>query len=573
MTYDVVITGAGLAGLTLARQLMLYTSKSVLLLDTRPEVPGRTQKVGESLVQLSGFYFSKVLDLEEHLLLNHYLKYNLRFYWAPHTGSNRNFEEYGASFVRSISNIPTFQLDRNLIESHLMLLNRANPRFTFHGGVRNLEIEISEQGDHRVSYSGNQVTSRWVVDTSGRSGFLKRKFDLKQENAIRHGSTWCWVDGLVNIEKLTDRPWLQVINNPERRKLGHLPFFLATTHFCDEGQWFWVIPLHGKTSLGLVYDHRVIKPEQVPNARKMLSYVCENWPLFARDLPNRQVVDEGRLLDYAYDARQTISSARWGISGVAGRFTDPLYSPGSDSIAIHNTLLFDAIQTDDRNALERKCRLYEQIMRAMYEAYVPSYATSYDCLGDQEAFSLKYAWELAVYFGFYVMPFINNLFTDERFMAAHLRNFGVLGAINRNLHQFLSDFYQWKKASGVRTEPGLVELYDFTPLRESERLFYYSGLGHGEAEAAVEAQLERMKEFARYILTHVHAVVLADRKVLRNASFISSLKLKNTAFDPQVMRENWARHAAGTDVYAWNLNPFALKANLQVQEAEIGVCV
>ena len=51
-------------------------------------------------------------------------------------------------------------------------------------------------------------------------------------------------------------------------------------------------------------------------------------------------------------------------------------------------------------------------MRVMYESYVPSYAVSYDCLGDQEAFTLKYTWELAVYFGFYVVPMINNLFTD-----------------------------------------------------------------------------------------------------------------------------------------------------------------
>jgi flavin-dependent dehydrogenase len=33
--YDVIITGAGLAGLTLARQLLMYTDRTVLLLDKR----------------------------------------------------------------------------------------------------------------------------------------------------------------------------------------------------------------------------------------------------------------------------------------------------------------------------------------------------------------------------------------------------------------------------------------------------------------------------------------------------------------------------------------------------------
>ena len=31
--YDVVIIGAGMAGLTLSRQLLLYTNKSILLID------------------------------------------------------------------------------------------------------------------------------------------------------------------------------------------------------------------------------------------------------------------------------------------------------------------------------------------------------------------------------------------------------------------------------------------------------------------------------------------------------------------------------------------------------------
>src|SRR4051794_20569199 len=59
--YDVVIIGAGLAGLSLSAQLLKYTDKSVLLLDKWDDPPRPTQKVGESLVQLSGYYFSKIL--------------------------------------------------------------------------------------------------------------------------------------------------------------------------------------------------------------------------------------------------------------------------------------------------------------------------------------------------------------------------------------------------------------------------------------------------------------------------------------------------------------------------------
>ena len=91
--YDVVILGAGLAGLSLARHLLLETDKNVLVLERRESVPGRRQKVGESTVQLGGYYFSKVLDLEEHLLSRHYIKNNLRFHWKNAGRDNRGMEE------------------------------------------------------------------------------------------------------------------------------------------------------------------------------------------------------------------------------------------------------------------------------------------------------------------------------------------------------------------------------------------------------------------------------------------------------------------------------------------------
>ena len=120
-SYDVVVLGAGLAGGTLARQVLLGgRGKTILLLDRRDDLPPTDQKVGEATVQVSGFYYSKVLDLEEYLLCEHYMKYNLRFYWKSAGRDNSRYEDLCQSYIRTLSNIPTYQLDRNKFEGEVL---------------------------------------------------------------------------------------------------------------------------------------------------------------------------------------------------------------------------------------------------------------------------------------------------------------------------------------------------------------------------------------------------------------------------------------------------------------------
>ena len=214
---------------------------------------------------------------------------------------------------------------------------------------------------------------------------------------IQNGSSFMWVEGLLDIERLTSRSWQEVRLRRERNRLGHVPLFLATNHFCEEGLWLGVIPTHGITSIGLVYDHKVVNRLDVRGAEKLTDWIVEHFPCFAHDLPKRKVVHWSGLTSYAHDCVRTIDRDRWALCGEAGRFTDPLYSPGGDLISIYNTLITDAIKSTSREELEKKTRTYESVMRAVYEAYVPSFAVSYDCLGDQEAFSLKYVWELTIY--------------------------------------------------------------------------------------------------------------------------------------------------------------------------------
>jgi 2-polyprenyl-6-methoxyphenol hydroxylase-like FAD-dependent oxidoreductase len=561
--YDVVIIGAGLAGLALARHLLLYSDKKVLLVERRSEVPPKKQKVGESTVQVSAYYYAKVLDLEEHLLREHFLKYNLRYYWKTHGRTNDCFEHYSQAYIQKLSNICCYQLDRNKFEGEMFRLNCENPNFTFRAPVTGLSVALSDGGPHSLSFNvgGEQfsLTADWVVDTSGRGKFLARQMDLGKENPIRHGASFLWVDGLVNIDKLTDLSSKEIRLKRDRAATGHTPLWLATNHFMGEGFWFWVIPLHGKTSLGLVYDNTIFPRDRVSSAEKLIEWACEEFPLFARDLPHRKILDKSSFKDFSYDCVQTISKSRWAISGEAGRFTDPLYSPGSDLISLHNTLIVDAILTADADELAAKCWLYEQVMEVFYQGTVPAYAVTYDALGDHESFVMKYTWELSLYFAFYVFPFINDLFTDRLFLFSYLGKFSRLGPINQQLQAFISAYYQWRKREGRPARaPIFHDFMDITPLRRAEKTFYRVGVSADEARRVLDLQLANLRELARYLVAHVYSVVLSDERALTNRAFVESIDLYRLCFDPAGMCEHYARHADLPGCYQWSFDVSAL---------------
>jgi flavin-dependent dehydrogenase len=555
---DVLIAGAGLAGLTLARQLLLAEPGiNILMVDRGTEIPSPKQKVGEATVQVSGYYYSRVLELEEYLLQEHYLKYNLRFYWKSQRGGDV-WEDLSQSYIRKVSNIATYQLDRNTFEAEVLRCNRLSPSFELIHPITGLDVDLGEEAPHgfRFEVDGQEIAgrARWIVDASGRNRFLAKRQKLERPSPIKHGASFLWVDGLLDPEKCTNLDRKAIRLRPERSALGHFPTFLATNHYCGEGYWFWEIPLHGRTSLGLVYDSANVNSKDVSTADKLIEWICREYPLYARDLPQRKVLHHSGFTSFALDSGQTISTSGWALCGEACRFTDPLYSPGGDLISIYNTLITDAILTRDKKELEAKVRLYEPLARAVYEAYVPSFAVSYCTLGDQECFSLRYVWELTIYFAYYVFPFINDLHVDRTFLPVFLRRFSQLGPINHGMHRVLAAYYRWKKENVIleAPEPVFFEFMDVGALASAELTFYKVGVSFDEAREVLDEQLENLRDLARWTFAVVTTAVLDDRRAVDNAAYIRGIDIDNLQFDPAAMAERLEAACRETsEIYSW----------------------
>jgi hypothetical protein len=397
------------------------------------------------------------------------------------------------------------------------------------------------------------------VDTTGRYRYLARKLGVVESSPIRHGTSVVWVDGLMNIEKLTDSSPREIRLNKARSAWGHSPCWAATNHFVGEGYWFWVIPLPGRTSLGLVYDRSCVSHDEVNAPEKLIDWVCRTLPLFARDLPHRRIIEHTCLKEYSYGCSQTISPHRWALSGFAGRFTDPLYSPGSDFISLHNTLIVDAILTNDRALLDRKCGAFETLMQALYNSMLPTFSVSYDALGDQEAFALKYTWELSVYFSFFVFPFINDLSTDLGFLPMYLGRFARLGTINKALQSMISGYFQWKKTQSCTAgEPQFFDFTELPALRRAESTFYRVGVSAAEAGRILTEQLDSLEELARYIVAWIYSAILDDVDVLTSRSLVESVDFHSLSFDVASIRAGHAEFRSDPGTWTWSFDPHVL---------------
>ncbi len=442
---DVAILGGGLAGLTLALQLrQADPALAITIFERRTHpAPEAAFKVGESTVEIGAHYFAEVLGLREHLEEEQIRKFGFRFFFSDGRDDIDRCTEIGVSRLLPT---PSWQIDRGRFET--MLGERARALgIDFRDGtmVRGVELAGGD-GDHRVSWSRGDaqgtVDARWLVDASGRAGVLKRKLGLAEANAHDANAAWWRVEGLLDPNDWSDdATWRDRCTPPDRWR--------STNHMCGTGYWFWLIPLaSGAHSLGIVCDATLHPLDTMDTHDKAMDWLRRHQPRVAASLEGHAVMDFRFLRHFSHGCREVFGE-RWALTGEAGLFLDPFYSPGSDFIAISNTYITDLVLRDRAGSpFAPHAAIYGQLYRSFYDNTMTLYQDQYALFGDEQVMPVKVIWDYTFYWALLAPVFFAGRIADIGMYGRLRAMFERGSALNAAMQPLLREWGERNAARG-----------------------------------------------------------------------------------------------------------------------------
>ena len=416
--YDVVICGGGLAGLCLARQLKLENRDISVLILEKNRFPYReaAHKVGESSVEIAGFYFREILQLRQYFKNEQYIKCGLRYFFKEGFDDFGDYPEIGLSEYASVD---SYQLDRGKLENDLYFLNKQSG-VSIKDDVTVDDITLNDSNaNHEVLYheSANataqqSVSCKWVVDASGRRSLLQKKLGLRRKLNSSCSSVWFRVKGRLDVSDFVPGDkvnWHQRVPDKIR--------YYSTIHIMSNGYWIWLIPLiNGNTSVGIVVDESLHDYTEFNTMEKALQWIREQAPFVATKIESFEIMDFLGLRNYSYSSKRVFSENRWACTGEAALFPDPFYSPGSNLIGYSNSIITQLIANYLSNGEIDKNRIqfYNQFIIFQNDWLVDDIQSAYPYFGNSQVESLRYIWDIFVGWTMAAPQMFNSIYLNEQ---------------------------------------------------------------------------------------------------------------------------------------------------------------
>ena len=508
--YDLVITGGGLAGLTLALQLKksLFQSRILVLEKRKDPAHDATHKVGESLSELGAYYLRDVLNLKDNLVSCQLRKFGFRFFLTPeHSDDITKRVEVGSKIFNPF---PSHQVDRGKLENDLV--NAAiDSGVEVVLGAKVTSVELLKKG-HHIRFEKNNaerdITAKWFVDATGRNSLLRKKLNLEKDLDHNINSAWFRLNANIDIDYWSDNiNWRSFIAPGLRR--------LATNHLMGEGYWVWIIPLvDDRTSIGIVADPRYHPFETFNSFEKSMNWLKKYEPLAASMLEadKEKLMDFKVMKNFAYDTKQFYSSERWAVTGEAGAFLDPLYSPGSDFIGLSNTWITDLVTRDlNDEDIALRSLVYDHAHKQLFRGWATLYRDMYGLFGKTQIMLMKIIWDWAAYWGIPNVLFSNKGYINLDVMKLYAAPNGMghrFATLNNNMQHL---FGVWAQHYNENVWGHQLNIFDVACLKrlQSEIGAQYN---HDELVSKIQSNLNLLElisaEIFRKVSNQLHGTSL-----------------------------------------------------------------
>ena len=345
--YDVAIIGGGPAGST-AATLLARAGRRVIVCE-REKFP--RFHIGESLLPVSMKTFTRLGVHEKFERAGFLRKYGGEMTSAcSEEGVKFYFKDGYRSQTEFSYQVPRAEFDKVLLD-HAAENGAEVREQTLVTGVEFLpnRVELRLQSK---SGAPETITTRYVIDASGRHSVLGNHFKLKEAYPhLQKISIFAHYEG-VELEQGRDASLTRQVRAADR--------------------WFWWVPLpKDRSSIGVVCDTSLYRQSK-KSPEEFLEESLAEQPFLARRMAQaRRVTPAYASADFSY--RQTrLTGKRWMLAGDAAGFIDPVFSSGVFLAHLAGEQCADILNVvlDHPRQEARLFARYERLLRRVMKGYL-----------------------------------------------------------------------------------------------------------------------------------------------------------------------------------------------------------
>jgi len=450
--FDVLIMGAGVAGVSQARHLQMWinypkiANLSICLVDPRSDKRNdmtNDLKVGESLVDVSALFFTRDLGLYDYMLENHAFKYGLQFHWPRDPAKTDTMDDYIGMWVTQNPIFQSFQIHRAKLEADMLKMATDDGAQFIRGWITDVHVTKGDADNYvRVKTFDGQseltLSCKYLCDAAGRNLILGRACDnaLKEPKdvyGLENAATWLRV-------KNFDLKYFESPFNPDRTSVS---FYYNTNHFLGVGHWVWMIPIETRNgrelSIGASFHRSHFDYSTVNTIEGFMGFLKSNHKILYDIIMSGEIMDFHKLPREAHTSKTFISEDNWSVLGDAAAVFDPFYSNG---LVITSYMIITTTEVVKHKfikcpSLEYRRNAYNKMLVMVSKTANHLISNQNRTLGHASAMSNRIYFESITLFGV-VIPFTFGRYLKDPLWAERIAYFLTFSLeFREEVHQLL----------------------------------------------------------------------------------------------------------------------------------------